>query len=350
MRFNNLQALRFAAALTTVLPHLGFYARHVLGMQGPVVDVLAANAFGLGMTTFYAMSGFVIAHSLRTTPPGPFLAWRLVRIYLPYWAASLVAFVTWQAIGRTPGHVEYRELWRGLILLPVGSYRASYLLFVEWTLVYEVYFSIAIALLALRGRRAVVAGSAAWLVAVIVATVLKADGRMVPQPTFARMGLESPIAPILFGVLAYEAFVLWPRAVRIAGPLAFFALWFAGRAMPRWDFLVIVQGAACAVLCAWCAAAKQLDKDNAFVRYGDWSYGVYLIHVPAIFAAYVVGQRFGWLPATGDGIGVVGVFALAVGLAYGKVEVAGYRWLQRRYAQPAATPARSAAAPLGVAA
>lgn len=335
MRFNNLQALRFAAALTTVLPHLGFYARHVLGMRGPVVDVLAANAFGLGMTTFFAMSGFVIAHSLRTTQPGPFLAWRLIRIYLPYWAAMLIAFVTWQAIGRTPGHVEYRELWRGMTLLPLGSYRASYLLFVEWTLVYEVFFSIAIAVLAFSGRRGVIVGTSLWLAAVIVATALKTDGRMVPQPTLARMGLESPIAPILFGVLAYEAFVISPRVMRISGPLAFFALWFAGQAMPRWDFLVIVQGAACAILCGWCAAAKQLDKDNVFVRYGDWSYGVYLIHVPIMFAAYVVGQRSGWLPATGEGIGVIGVIALALGMGYGKLEVAGYRWLQKRYARPA---------------
>ncbi len=341
MRFNNLQALRFAAALTTVLPHLGFYARHVLSMKGQAVDVLAANEFGLGMTTFYAMSGFVIAHSLRTTPPGPFLAWRLIRIYLPFWVASLLAFATWQAIGRSPGHVEYRELWRGLVLLPIGSYRASYLLFVEWTLVYEVYFSIAIAVLAIWGRRGVVLGSSAWLVAVIVATSLKSDGRMIPQPTFARMGLESPIAPILFGVLAYELFVLSPRAVRIAGPLAFFGLWFAGRAMPRWDFLVIVQGAACAILCAWCAAAKQLDKDNAFVRYGDWSYGVYLVHVPIMFAVYVVGQRAGWLPTTGDGIGVVGALALAGGMAFGRLEVTGYRWLQRRYARPAVAPAKA---------
>ena len=83
---------------------------------------------------------------------------------------------------------------------------------------------------------------------------------------------------------------------------------------------------------AWAAATPQLAADHLLVRYGDFSYGVFLIHVPLL--RVVLGRLAGRPPTLGT-VAAAGLLALIGGLMYGRVESAVYRRL-RGWLVPAA--------------
>ena len=87
MRFNNIQILRFFAAArlcsTTVIPTR---ANGGEDAADPPFDFRFAG----GVELFFAISGFVVSHSLSRTTPGRFLVLRLIRIYPAFWLAAAI--------------------------------------------------------------------------------------------------------------------------------------------------------------------------------------------------------------------------------------------------------------------
>lgn len=341
MRFANIQALRFVAAASVLLFHLGPIASVKLNVSEPLLDAFGDGFLGLGVYVFFAISGYVLAHSLRTTPVPQFLAWRAIRIYVPYWLLIAVLMVL-LFLASAPLPPVARPLANGLLLLPSGEGRALYLLGgVEWTLVYEMFFGLALGLCALAGpRRGVTGGAALWL-ALCVAKAIIAPGVVPTYPTWKAIVLSAANVPFLLGVLSYELRGRAMDVVRFAAPFAVPTLFSVGRLIARPDIAVMVQGAACAILVAWCAAAKQLDARHPLVRYGDWSYGVYLCHGIVILQVCSAGEYHGFLPPSLASAIVAGGTALGVGLAYGCLESAVYRRLRERFA-----PARAVVPPL----
>jgi len=329
VKFTNIQVLRFAAAGGILLLHLGVFAHALLGLTGPVADALAAPVYWAGVPVFFAVSGFVLTHSLQTTPVRQFLLLRAVRVFPPYWVAAVVVAVA------TGINVGARPFVRGLLLLPVGPGKAAYLIGVEWSLVYEVFFYVALGLLALAGRRAVPAGCAVWLGMCLVRMVVAPTAALVQFPTWQTVALSAVNLPFLFGVFAYH---LRHRAgpLRLWAPVAVPPLFVGAALAPTYDVALLMLGLGSGLLVAWAATTRQVAADHPLVRYGDFSYGVFLVHVPVL--RLVLGM--GW-PATGTTAATAGLVALAVGLAYGWAETAAYRrvrrWLVRPRRQAAAT-------------
>jgi peptidoglycan/LPS O-acetylase OafA/YrhL len=160
---------------------------------------------------------------------------------------------------------------------------------------------------------------------------VSADGGVPLHPTWGTIWLSAANVPFLLGVLTYEVRGRGLEYVRLAAPVAAPALLAIGRIVPRQVWGLMVQGAACALVVSWCAATRQLPVQNPFVRYGDWTYGLYLIHYVALMAVLGNGPRQGWLPLTSAAAVATGLFVLAFSLAFGYTEAALYGWLRARF-------------------
>lgn len=122
----NLQAARALAAIGVVVFHFGLMPATSLPFQ--------IGAFGVDL--FFVLSGFIIAHSSARSERH-FLARRLIRVIPAYWIATLIAaLVTLQ--GLAPAEA-FDWLVQSLFYLPHPQGRPP-LIFVAWTLVYELAF------------------------------------------------------------------------------------------------------------------------------------------------------------------------------------------------------------------
>lgn len=148
--FTVVQALRGIAALWVVLFHAGEGAGLVAlkaALPGPLTAaIFDAGHFGVAM--FFALSGFVIAHSLRDPPPewrfiGRFALRRSLRLDPPYWASIvLVVAMAWLSahakhvgfVAPRPGTVAAHLLYLQILL------RSPAINTVYWTLTYEIQF------------------------------------------------------------------------------------------------------------------------------------------------------------------------------------------------------------------
>lgn len=122
----NLQGIRALAALGVVVFHFGLMP----------ATRLPFTIGAAGVDLFFVLSGFIIAHSAARSQRH-FLAHRLIRVLPPYWIACvLAAAMTLPGLGLM-GALDW--LIQSLFYLPGPGGRPS-LIFVGWTLVYELSF------------------------------------------------------------------------------------------------------------------------------------------------------------------------------------------------------------------
>jgi len=128
---NNLQALRAYAAANVVFIHL----LQIFGV---------ASLFGLyGVDLFFVLSGFIMA-GIAMTAPSAFLTRRLIRIVPLYWICTMgvyaVALLKPQLLHTT--QADMANLAKSLFFVPYRKESGAMqpLLFLGWTLNYEIYF------------------------------------------------------------------------------------------------------------------------------------------------------------------------------------------------------------------
>jgi exopolysaccharide production protein ExoZ len=122
----NLQGLRALAAIAVAVFHFGLL---------PATS-LPFGAGAAGVDLFFVLSGFIIAHSASRSDRH-FLAHRLIRVLPAYWIATVIAALfTLQALN---GAEAFDWLVQSLFYLPGPGGRPA-LIFVGWTLVYELVF------------------------------------------------------------------------------------------------------------------------------------------------------------------------------------------------------------------
>lgn len=168
----NLQAVRALAAVGVVVFHFG-----LMPATGLPFRVGAS-----GVDLFFVLSGFIIAHS-SARDPRRFLARRLIRIVPAYWIVTVMAAMfTLQSMDLGDA---FGWLVQSLFHLP-GPGGRPVLIFVAWTLVYELAFYL-LYWLALRfgPRPAPVVGLALLLVLASV----RLPGLPGPWPLLLEFGL-----------------------------------------------------------------------------------------------------------------------------------------------------------------
>lgn len=315
----NLQALRAFAAIAVMVFHFGLMPATKL----PFVTG------GFGVDLFFVLSGFIIAHSAASRPRH-FLAHRLIRVLPSYWIITVIAALFALQGMDLPALVPW--LGQSLFFLPGPGGRPA-LIFVAWTLVYELaFYLIYWVALRLGGRRAAMlclpvllvlafmplpAGAGTWPLLTEFAfgiTVYLATERLSRRP--------APPGKLGLGVAALGlALLLLPVSLTGYDPddyqsLARVLFWGVPATAVVFG-LVIAEQAGAAV------------TNRAVLLLGSASYAIYLIH------PIVVGQLFqlppqpaplSWLYCT-----IATVATAGIAIAYYRiVEAPMLHWLRGR--------------------
>jgi peptidoglycan/LPS O-acetylase OafA/YrhL len=158
-RINNVQALRGFAALLVVLGHTRFTLPRTIPFGPSGVDI------------FFVISGFIMAMICNRNPEKFFLR-RLIRILPLYWAATLGVYILAMLapnLMKTTRAVPW-ELALSLLFVPFfkESGTANPILFVGWTLNYEMFFYVVLAIcLAVNRKRAPLLASVVIFVTIL---------------------------------------------------------------------------------------------------------------------------------------------------------------------------------------
>ena len=247
-----------------------------------------------GVDLFFVISGVVMVYVTRATPPADpkaitaFLYARITRIFPVYWVfttAMLAAYLLVPGLSRS---AEGFNLTASLLLLP--SHQPP-ILVVAWTLIHEMYFYFAFAVLLIAPARWLPALLAGWLIGVVAAQwggldEINAWTRIAFHPLTAEFAMGCAVGLLIvtgrrrFGAAALGLGVIWwIAASALLAPYDAF-----GAAPMGWD-RVAAWGVPAALI-VYGALSLELDRKlhipSALVRIGDWSYALYLCHLPIV--------------------------------------------------------------------
>ncbi len=298
----HVQVLRFVAAAAVIAFHAAGVAPDGFKVPDGAVSFALSHG-GRGVDLFFVISGFIIfyathgfdaSHGSALTPTG-FLRRRVERIvplYVVVTVAVTILAMTLPATFGTPGWFTPRHILKSLAFIAFTDGEMP-VVYVGWSLEYEMYFYLAVALLMARTRDV-------WRNIVMIFSALVTVGRIpgvdTALGTYAFF-TDPMILDFVFGVIAGGVFVTgrvgWPMPVAAACAIA--ALLVTDPASR-----VIVSGVpfACLVLAAACVSRMRLDPswlERAMARLGDASYSIYLAQVNTVTLASTF--MAGWLPA-----------------------------------------------------
>jgi len=322
-KVNNIQILRGVAALCVVYFHTYFVFWNF-------------RPFGrFGVHIFFAISGFIMAY-ICTSDSSEFFTRRLIRIVPPYWAMTIllflaaIAFPNWMKTTTSNGI----QLVKSLLFIP---YTKSHnlmqpLLFLGWTLNYEMVFYAIIAVGLLLFRRFSPVGTVLLLAAFM--------GVWYSLRRFTDIGIfySSPIMiTFALGIGVYylyrAASVAFCRSVRpvalTIAPISFVLLILVEGLQPRrYAGLEVTEFMLCS--CLLLISLTFLSKggldfgSKTLVLIGDASYVLYLIH-PYIEESLnrVLSHRVQWLSSKSVPGMMVCIAASTL------IAVAMHLWLER---------------------
>lgn len=281
MRFNSLQVLRAIAAISVLIFHVQYYVSAVGNAK-----VTQYNILGYGAILFFGISGFLMTHLIETGYKN-FLIRRATRIY-PLYILLIIAVLLTKSILK--GIPIPCDIVASISLLPVGH--VSYQLGIEWTLVYEVFFYIVCSVFTFGyTRKYFHLFLWLWLAIVLIANNMF---KITPEvfPTIEVIFFQLYNMFFIVGGLTYYAHkkgVATSNNTRFA-LLCIVCLIFA--TWPYWETLigkfVCYAFAICLVIILLSSVGIKVSTPetikNVFVRMGDYSYALYLVHVPILIA------------------------------------------------------------------
>jgi exopolysaccharide production protein ExoZ len=286
----SIQALRAIAAL------LVFWGHAINAVTSQVAADFPHLYGPFGVDLFFVISGFVMVYSSeglfgQSGAPIKFFARRFARIVPLYWAAT--AILVWFVVP----YASTKAVLGSLFFAPHIPSEAP-LLFVGWTLIFEMFFYtvFAIALLAKR-RFAVVAGATVFLISfsAVLGPAPSAANLWSPPAASSIAYLADPvIIEFVFGMviaLIYRAGGRLSMLGTISLIIAAF-IWFAATvpSVPRPYSAGIT---AALIVAGMSLSSMSSPKGSPFIRgvvfLGDISYALYCTHLLSFsFVAWIV--------------------------------------------------------------
>ncbi len=326
-RVDNIELLRLLAAGGVVLHHLGHYGKELAGV-GP--GWLAWPLFvGFPVPLFFVISGFVLAAAMERSSLPRYALARALRLYPGYWLAVGLLLLGRGLAARWDGHSSLAPVLPGaatLGLWPAGREGVPYFLGIEWSLVYEVFLSVALGVLVLGGRGRLKELTAIWLGLLCAKAIYWPDLFSEPLPSGLVIALSAFNAPFLAGMLLQQ----WrPTDRRLRSPalVVLPVLVAVAATRSRLELAWLWWGAAAVVLVWLATDLPQIGARHPLARLGGCTYGLFLLHVPLMLVALRQAQGWGW---TGQerALLLAGSLAMAGGLAFGAVEAGLHRRLR----------------------
>jgi exopolysaccharide production protein ExoZ len=274
-KYFRLQYLRALAALCVVFFHAGHYLNELRG-EGEIWSILPGVLGAFGVFLFFVISGYLMATLAQRSVPTLFLAHRIIRIYPIYWIVLLLYFLVSAAIGQ---YVPFDP--QAILLIPGPGH--AYALGVEWTLPFEMtFYLIVFLIILLRLQKALTAIAMVWGAGILALAQLHPDLGQDRFPQLLDVPLSRWTLPFLLGLLIPVAIQRGlPARLGLPIGVAFLA---SMTLIPAQGSLLLAG--ACFFLVAWAVAPRNpsIDRDRLsfLARFGDWSYAMYLCHVPII--------------------------------------------------------------------
>jgi exopolysaccharide production protein ExoZ len=316
-----IQYLRAIAAFAVVLCHASYYVKDIRG-DGRMWEIFDRAGY-LGVVLFFAISGYLMARLAENSTGLRFLAHRLIRIYPIYWLCIFsVLLVEWlfrQSVG-----IDHAAL----LLIPGAR---SYVLGVEWTLPFELtFYSIVFGIIVVGMRRAIPTIALVWIALMEVIYWWRPELQRGQFPALLHLPIDLYSMPFASGLLV--PYVLRKGLIGPATPLIGIGLLVAYEAMKPISLGLssAFAGIGSMLLVAY-AVHVGTTRPSAPIRplaaLGDWSYALYLIHVPIIRAlCYVMPVS---VPTMQLWFAAAGIPVIAC-ILFGKIDLAMYRALKVR--------------------
>ncbi|GAB4537729.1 MAG: acyltransferase [Anaerolineales bacterium] len=178
LRLNEIDLLRFFAALTVVFYHYsfrGYAADDMTTMYYPLLARFAKYGY-LGVNLFFIISGFVILMTASEGSVRKFIASRMARLYPAFWVACTLTFLVTLALGGERYSATFNQYLVNMTMLSeffqVPPIDGAY-----WSLFVEIKFYLLVAaLLFLRQIRHAEKIFIVWLAASLVLEFIYSDG------------------------------------------------------------------------------------------------------------------------------------------------------------------------------
>lgn len=317
-RLPAVQYLRALAAIAVVLFHASVYLEAERS-DAAFLAVFDGRFGNFGVSLFFAISGYLMARLSGSPSPSLFLLHRLARIYPIYLiVVAVVLGSKWWLNGMAPMD------WGAYSLVP-GPH--TYILGTEWTLPFEITFYVVVAAaMAVGLGKHIHRVAIAWLALICVCRVIAPHwatysvGGMFP--TLPYLLLSEQCIAFTLGLMI--PVVLARRRFGRTALLASVLLIAASAALTAFGNVLMALG--CALLVGVAATPTAGRSLKALSLMGDWSFALYLVHVPVILWLMVA------LPASWPSVAVWSiavVVPIAVSVGAGMLDIGLYRRVKR---------------------
>jgi len=318
MKLNNIQVLRAFAAVAVVVFHTGFAFPFM-------------RPFGsFGVDVFFVISGYIMARILdpqSSSSSDFFFRRRVIRIVPPYWFFTILLYLVALRIPRLMGSTRASgiDLVKSLFFIPFtkGSGLIQPLLFIGWSLNYEMFFYLALAIGLLSSKK-----HAVWLGGAIVLATMLACLPFAANNVIAQFYARDVVLEFLLGILSYylcralsntatrklrlPALLVCLGVCLVSGLLLIATQGiFPRNIFPFNSSRVLVLGTLSFLLVTTASLLSQAGWDTkltSLILIGDASYILYLIHPYCEYSIdRIFGTRHPWLnrfTASGAFIGV----------------------------------------------
>jgi exopolysaccharide production protein ExoZ len=197
-KLNNIQVLRAFAAVVVVLFHTGYAFPHMLPFGSFGVDV------------FFVISGYIMARIIDPDSDSNssfFFRRRVIRIVPPYWFFTILLFLVSLRLPQLMGSTRATtgDLLMSLFFLPFtkGSGLIQPLLFIGWSLNYEMFFYLALSLGILIHTHLLPRVKAILIGAVLVVATMIVSLFFAKTSTAAAFYSRDVMLEFILGIVAY---------------------------------------------------------------------------------------------------------------------------------------------------
>ncbi len=290
--FYNIQALRGIAALMVVFHHALPHFK-AMNLSNMVFESIAKFGY-LGVDIFFVISGFVMAKTTigkiqNINSSVQFIFKRFLRIFLGFWPIVFLAIIYYYFFN--PSFLDNKEILQSIFLVNANMF--DLVIAPAWSLTYELYFYLIIAILMLSPK----IKPQFLFTAVILFIILKITFVTLGSNKFIDFFLSSLILEFIAGYalyyfldkLANKKFIV----IILLATIGF--LYLAITINKPYGHIRVLTFGVFAFLIVWLFASLEKNKifiiKGLFKSLGDSSYTLYLTHVVFLGMLYTLGLR-----------------------------------------------------------